>query len=1201
MQRMCFGACAARTAVFVALLATGSSLLCRSAAAQVTTARLEGVVKDQTEAVVPGVAVVATQTGTNLTFETATNEIGFYLFAKLPPGTYTVTAELAGFKRSVNQGIRLEVGDTATLNIKLETGEISDTVTVSAEIAAVDTVSTSVGKVVNTRQIEDLPLVGRDPMALFYLQPGANRFTGGGRTDGTRALASNVTIEGVGAQDPMLGSGAASAAAPVPIEAVGEYRVVTSSASAEYGRGAGAQVQMIYRSGTNEFHGSVFEFHRNKVLNASSFANNRQGLPRPTFIRNQFGGSLGGPIVKDKAFFHFTYEGIRQKTDSTVNYLVYTPTLKNGIFRYYTKGSNSITLVDSKTGAPKVPESDIATINLLTVDPSRLGKDPSGLWDKLAASFPAPNNYDTGDGFNTAGYTFLSTNPYTQNQYVFKGDYVVSSKHRIAGTYAFRRFTSNASMLLSGYRSSVTSEPYPTGIISIDSTFTPHFLNEFRLGGVSRGANIDNPDPNRYKREGIVVFAGLGGPGRGHPNNIFMPQKFPSPSITFADNATWIRGNHSLKAGIDFRINRSNEQYGGDTWIPVIDTRNSSNPANVPTLPGLASADRSRAQQLVNDLTGSLGMIQQAYYANTKEGVYTPFEQRYRRWRAREYSFFFQDTWKVRPNLTLNLGLRYEVMPAHYEAAGVFSYPVNGTAGLWGISGPGGETRIGLARDGGKRNYSTDWNNLGPNVGFNWDPFGDAKWSISANYRISYDRFWFATTSDIELPQFGMASLLQLNAPSGTRLSDLPKMFNSATGYFTPGVPFGPKPFDRNGMVTAFDESWYTPYTGSWSLRIQREIMKRTAVAVSYVGNKATGLPRSINLNQIEIRKNGFLDGFLAAQRNLAASGDPMKGEPTGTFGQLYSVMSTADRNSIRADITYGNVPTVADYIDRLRVSSDYLTKAGLPANFFRANPQFQNSYLLGNNSYSTYHGMKLEIGRRFHSGLQFDVNYTLSKTLTDYEGGQSQRDAYRDNANRRLDKTYAGIDARHVINGNFIWEIPVGKGRRWLSSGNAFVNGLLGGWQMNGIFAYSTGSPFTISSGRNKLTVDDASTADCNGCKPGMTAKVIRSGDNILALTAEEIKLFTDPPAGSAGQTAQRYFRSPTQWVLDGSVFKSFRLRFIPGEQGELQSRFEFFNAFNHTNFGSPTSTITSGSFGIISPPTSGQRIIQVALKILF
>ena len=1175
-------------------------LFAQAGTAQVTTARLEGLVRDASGAIVPGVTVKATQAGTTIATEVISSDVGLYVFAKLTPGSYTITAELPGFKRAELKAIRLEVGDTATLHVNLEVGDVGETVSVTEEIAAVDTVSTSLGGVINTKQIEELPLVSRNPMDLFYLQPGANRFTGGGRIDGLRGTTSNVTVEGIAATEPDLGSGATSTAAAVPIEAVSEYRVVTSSASAEYGRGAGAQVQVVYRSGTNDFHGSVFEFHRNKVLNANSFSNNRSSLPRPAFLRNQYGASFGGPIVKDKAFFYFTYEGIRQKTESSNNYMVYTPTAKAGTFRYYTRGANSVTLVDRNTGALLVPGSDIATIDLLTVDPTRLGKDPSGTFDRIVGPMPAPNNFDIGDGLNTAGYRMNSPNPTNENQVVIKGDYIISSAQRLSFSYALRKTTRVGTLMPNGLRATYNGgSSYPTAILALSSTLSPTWLNEFRIGGTQLRSTSVNPDPERFKPQGIVNFTGLGGPGRNHPANTGLMDVYTPVIYTLNNNSTWIHNVHSFRGGIDIRLSRDQLHYGDDYWSPVISTTNANNPANVPALPGLSSADRIRAQQITNDVTGTIGVIRQSYQANAANR-FTPFEVKYLQLRAHEYGFFFQDTWKLKPNLTLNIGTRYEVIPPHFEAGGLFANPVGGIAGILGISGPLGPTKLGLAEDKGRKTYKTDWNNLAPSIGFNWDPSGNGEWSVGANYRLSYDRHYLTNTLFQIVGQEGTTTDRQFSAPSGTRLTALPSLFNSSTGYFDPGVPFGPKAFDRTGLVTAYDPTYYTPYTGNWSLRIQRELTKSTVVAVSYVGNKATGLMRSVDMNEIEVRKNGFLLGFLAAQRNLAANGDPVTGESTGVFGQLHAVMSAADRTSIRTDLSIGNVAAVADFIDRTRASSTYLERAGLPLNFFRLNPQFQTAWVQGNNSNSTYNALKVEVTRRFQEGLQFDGNYTFSKNLTDYEGGQSNRQAYRDNSNRGLDKSYTGIDARHVWNANFVWELPVGSGQRWMPQSNAILQGFLGGWQVNGIFSYSSGTPFTITSGRNKLNTGNQSTADCNGCDPNMTTKVIKS-DVLRALTDEEIRMFTDPVAGSPGGTAQRYFRASGNWVLDGSVFKSFRLGFIPGEQGELQTRFEFFNALNHTNFGSPTSNITSGTFGVITAPTSGQRIIQVAMKFLF
>ena len=1061
--------------IFVTALLLVLSVSIPYAVAQVTTARLEGLVKDQTDAVIPGVTVVATNTGTNISTDAITNGSGLYVFPRLVPGTYTISAELKGFKKSVNQGVILQVGDTATLNIKLETGELNETVTVAAEAEVVDHVSTSLGKVINTAQIENLPLVNRDPMQLFYLQPGANRFLGTGQMDGTRGTAANVTVEGIGAQQPDLGSGATTVNAPVPIEAVGEYRVVTSSASAEYGRGGGAQVQVVYRSGTNQFHGSAFDFHRNRALNANSFANNAATpyVPRPGFIRNQFGGSFGGPIIKDRAFFHVTYEGIRQKQDYSANGLVYTPTLKSGTFRYYMKGQTNNTLVDPVTGAPTVPLSDIGTLNLLTADPNRLGKDPSGMFDKMVGNFPSPNNYQIGDGFNTGGYFYTYSRPLTQDQFLIKGDYVLTSKHRISITGGKVYYSQIGAGYLNGYRSYDNSYTEPTGVFAVDSTLTPHWLNEFRVGGIKYKTESINPDPDRFNHQGIVVFDGLsstGAPQRGNPKDISLEDIYSPAVITIADNMTWIKGNHSFRGGFSVAINRDQVKYGNDDWIPVIDTSYSANPPNLPSIANLNSNDRNNAMQYLNDLTGTIGTIHQIDTANSTT-AYTPFEVPYRQYRAREWSGFFQDTWKVRPNLTLNLGTRYEVMPPQYEDAGLYPQPAG--ANILGVSGPNGATQIGIAPDGGRHVYNTTWHNFAPNIGFNWDPFNDGKWSISANYRIAYDRHYFTNTLFMTISQEGMQTDRTINGSATSRLTDLPKLFNSVTGYYDPGTPLGPKAFNRSGLVTMWDPNYYTPYTNSWSLRLQREITKGTMLAVSYVGNKGTGLMRSVNFNQIQIRNNGFLQGFLASQRNLTANNDPMKGEATGVFGQLYSAMSSNDQSSMKTYIRQGGAATAANFIDNTKINAttpvDYLAKVGLPNTFFRANPQFDSAWIQGNNSNSTYEAMKVEVVRRFHGGLQFDGNYVFSKTLTDFEGSQSQRTAYRDNQNRGLDKTYAGSDATHLFNANFIWEIPVGAGRRWMSSANPIVNGILGGWQLNGIYSHTTGFPLTLNSGYYK------------------------------------------------------------------------------------------------------------------------------------
>lgn len=1207
--------------------------LCAPAAitAQVTTARLEGIVKDSTGAIIPGATVVVTNTGTNIPYEAQTNMVGFFVLPQLPPGTYTVSCEIPGFKRSVIQDLRLQVGDTRSVQLVLEPGQITEQIMVTAEVTPVDLTSQNIRSVVQQQQITDLPLNGRNPMNLFFLQAGANPIVAAhsqesastfnqqhrGNVDGLRVVANNVTVEGIWAQDSLLENGPGMVSLPTPVDALAEYSVVTSSASAEFGRGGGAQVQAIYKSGTNEFHGTAYEFNRNTVYNANNFFLNRvktadgSRAKRPVFLRNQFGFSLGGPIRKERIFFFFTYEGQRERQATIVNRNVFTKSLRDGIFRYYNKGKNSVSLVDPATGAPKVAAEDISTIDLLAVDPTRLGFDTSGKVAGILEQVPLPNNFDIGDGFNMAGYRYTSPLPDDYNQYVAKGDIVLSPSHRLSISHGYSREFTDGPAMFSGYPQFSTKEIRKGAVIAFNSNFSPTWLNEFRAGAQLRSWHYFQPNPANFDIKGNYQLAGLGsgrgGAPNGNPIGVFLTQEAPTPAFNFNDNVTKIRGNHTFKGGVDVRILRSNVNFGGDYYIPVLSTDNAFNPANIPAFPGLSSDDRARAQQLTNDLTGTIGFIQQDFKTNSKSG-FTPYEPPHRYWRAREYSFFFQDTWKITPHLTVNLGVRYELFGVPYEAKGIFTQPIGGVKGIYGVAGPLGQpTQTGFAEDGGSKVYSVDWNNFAPNVGFTWDPFKDGKTSVSASYRTAYDRV--AITQHLFLDYSNEGTTATVRIFPKIRFAD-PIIYQSVGGQppiFPIATPklFAPIGNLRAGQANTVDPSLYVPYTNNWSLRLQREILRRMTLSIAYVGNKGTGLHRAFNINQVEIRKNGFLSAFLAAQRNLAKNGSPNVGESIGILGQIFPPGASGTVGSIPAslntNISQGQAARVADQIDRGLVGGlgpgGLLANAGLAQTLIRINPQFLNANIVGNNSNSTWHGMKLELTRRYSAGVYFQVNYTLSKGLTDYVGGQSQADNYRDNANYRLDKTLANFDATHVINANGIWQLPFGKGRRWLGNSGAFVDHLVGGWQLNGIFGFTTGWPLTVDTGRYNLTLGDTSTADYSGKSYKIFNKIIR-GEQITTLTPEDKALFTNPPAGSPGGTPQRAFRGLNFVNLDTSLFKDFYMT----EEKRLQMRFEFFNLFNYTRFDQRqlTTNINSPSFGNVTAALN-PRIIQFAARFIF
>jgi len=1199
--------------------------------AQVTTARLEGIVVDKTNAVIPGVTVVVINVGTNIPYEAITNDTGFFVLPQLPPGTYTVSCELTGFKRSMVQDLRLLVGDTRTVRMVLEPGDITEEVLVTADATPVDLTSQNIRNVVQERQITDLPLNGRNAMNLFYLQAGANPLVASraveanpmfnqqqvGTVDGLRVVANNVTVEGIWAQDPMLDNGPGMVSMPTPADALAEYTVVTSSAAAEFGRGAGAQIQAIYRSGTNEFHGSVYEFNRNTLYNANNFFLNKQPTKdgskakRPVFLRNQYGFSLGGPIKREKLFFFGTWEGQRERQAQVVNRTVFTQTARDGTFRYYNKGRNQTSLVDAVTGAPKVPAEDISTINLLTVDPTRLGADSSGRVAGILKQVPLPNNYEIGDGFNTAGHRYTSALASDYDQVVLKVDFVITSKHRASWSGGYSNWSGDGPAAFSGYPEFSNNEIRKGSAVAVNSSFSPTWLNEFRAGAAMRGWHYLQPNPASFDTKGNFQLVGLGtGRGaqpNGNPVGIFLTQESNLPVYNFNDNVTKIKGNHTLKGGVDIRIANSNVNFGGDYYIPVLNTDNAFNPANVPALAGLNSNDRALAQQLTNDLTGTIGYIQQDFKTNSKTS-FTPYQPPIRHWLGREFSFFFQDTWKLASNLTVNIGARYEIYQVPRETAGLFTQPVGGVRAVYGAAGPLGQpTATAFAEGGGSKVYGVDKNNIAPNIGFTWDPFKDGKTSVGANFRLTYDRVAIVQHLFLDFNNEGTTATTLLYPY--TRFSD-PNIYQAVGGkppiFPIPTPPmFAPIPNRRAGIVNTVDPSLYAPYTGSWSLRVQREFWARTTLSLAYVGNKATGLHRALTINQIEIRKNGFLSAFQAAQRNLAANGSPNLGESVGVLGQIFPASTPGQVASIPAslntNISQGQTARVADQIDRGLVGGlppgGLLQNAGLPQTFFRINPQFNNAWIVGNNTNSTYHGMKLEVTRRYTAGMYFQFNYTFGKGLTDYFGGQSQADAYRDNENYQLDKSLYLHNSRHVFNANGLFELPFGRGKRWLGDSNAVVNRLVGGWQVNSLFGFSSGWPQTIDTGRNNFTLTDTSTANYAGKNLSILNKIIR-GDQITALTAEDKALFTNPAAGSPGLAAQRLF-TPFGFVnFDMSVFKDFRIH----EDKRLQLRFEFFNIFNHTRFDIRylTTNMNSAAFGNVTAALN-PRIIQLAARFVF
>jgi len=1170
--------------------------------AQSVSARLEGVLRDQTQAVIPGVTVTVTNESTNISATNVTGDAGRYAFLSLIPGSYTVTAELPGFKKAVQTGLVLQVGDSKTIDITLQPGDVSQEVTVVSETPLIDLTSTKIGSVVEERQVLDLPLNGRNAMMLFYLAAGANPLDRLGSQqqvggiDGLAPHTNNVKVEGLFSGNAGYDYTPAYPNTPVPQEAIGEYRITTSGASADAGRGSGAKVSVYLKSGTNQLHGSVFEYNRNTILSANNFFNNRQNAPRPQVNRNQFGTSLGGPIIKNRTFWFGTIEWQRQRQGFVQNRQVYTAPMRRGIFRYNTQRANSVTDVD-RNGTPLVP---YGTIDLLSVDPTRQGLDTVCL-PKLLNVMPLPNNHDIGDGLNLGGYRYTTSQPNDYQQYLLKVDHELTSRHHLALSYSNWRLDNPQLAQLNGYSAEGFTEIRRGASARLVSTFSPHLTNELSLGANMRWSIRPILNKDQETPAGNIMLQVWGDGGNGNSSgNININRAFqnnPAVNVGFSDSLSWIKGNHTLSMGGEFWYEMMNRTISSG-W-PIIRTTNSANPANVPSLSGLNAVDRSRAQQLVNDLTGSVGTVTQSFFL-TSAGGYTPYSGNYQQLRQIEWAPYIQDTWKRNDRLTLNLGLRYETLEPGWIANGAFVGPIGGIAGALGIQGPTGKpTQWGFAPNKGRGIMKTDRNNFAPNVGFSWDPFGKGDTTVSGSYGVSYDRSMMVVYGGFSADNYGANT--QVTLTPGMRLSD-PRFYGQVLPIPTPAL-FAPLGFTRDSRAYAVDSNLSTPYVRNWTFRIARQIGTNWKVDIAYVGNHAVGQWRAENLNQVEIRNNGFLDAFKSAQRNLANNKNPLVGESLGKLDALFRLVPASQYSLI----TDGQAAALADFLDTNTLMTGrrggLVEAAGLPVTFFRFNPQVQNLDIVGNRGHSTWDGMKLIVSRRLHQGLYTQLNYTLGKGFTDYVPDQDLYSIeYRDIRNHKLDKSLMDFDSTHVITLNWIYELPVGRGKQFLASANSILEGFLGGWQFNGIYNYSTGRPLWITTNRYQLNQNVTSTPDFSG--PAFQMSNVTKGNLITMLTPAQRAQFSNPGPGESGDLPRVSLRGPGFANFDLSMFKKFPAHFI-SESSEFQFRVEFYNALNQVTFNSPSRNapeinINSGSFGTLTSARDA-RIGQLGLKFVF
>jgi hypothetical protein len=1227
--------------------------MCSVAIGQGTTSRISGVVTDTSGAVVANATVTAINEGTAAVFTTKSSTAGTYAFDLLQVGRYTIKAEGQGFKQYVSTGNVLAIGIPTSVNPRLEIGGSTETVTVEGGYDVVQTESSgNFGGMIDSVTMTQLPIVGtrgRNPLGLVQYMPGvvvngANATGGGISVNGSRDRAWNYVMDGIDANESSSGGSNTSPPHQNP-DMLSEFRVITSAPTAEFGRNSGAQVVMVTKSGTNQWHGNLFWFYQSPFLRANTPQNKAAGLGRSQFVQNMPGGSLSGPIWKDKAFFFVNVELLHALSTSLVTRTVYTQAARQGLFRYASSGRNQPTgVTGASVDASGNPTVAYSTYNMVTNDPFGKGLDPA--MQKFLALTPLPNNFASGDGLNYAGYSFVAPATDKQVDLTFKIDYRFNDKNSVY----FRWVSGHQNTFADSTNAGLQTFP---GLPAVVNTFrlprnfafnyrwspTAKVTNEFVVGMNRFGYRFENPaiDSSRSTPFNPNLVTA--------PLNAYLGNNRYLTTFQLVDNITYVRGAHIIKGGINFRYGREIDQRGSVgalNAVPQVTFTTSSNPLNTtqyktPSTGINTSNDQPNLYSAVNDLLGRVGSLQAGYVAQPDLSAFKPagtINNMDHRWP--EYDFYLQDTWHALPNLVLDFGMRVDAR----LAADLHSFP-----GLV----PNQSVNFGTPLTSTlqfvhKPFMGSRWTNFGPSVGFAWDPFKDGKTSIRGNFRIAYDRInSFSFSSSVFQGMPGLTYQITNSTIGQDSFSGTPTMGLRASSWAPPAPTSTPlalttPPAYSTNSLTVGDPNIQTPTVSMWGLSIQHELVKNTVFTLTYIGNHGTHLYGGYDSNQSEINSNGFLAAFKQVQ---AGQDSPLMTQiissdtrrTTGQSGTAFIQKNYAGYISSAANNVGGLANALAQRLQNATATNPngvpLVVSSGLPANFFKPYSQYLGGlFVLQTRDYSNYNGLQAQLEKRFSQGFLVTVNYTYSKTLDTRSfdptfttvatgGSQSAAGTPFDYHQPRLNYAAADFDNTHVVTGYYVLDIPFGRGRRFGSQWNRALDWAVGGWQISGDGVWQSGRPLTLFAGSSSSATNAGAgftysgsvqtPASCIGTCSAHMGKVhtetSSSGPQTYFLTAAQRAQFVNPAAGEFSNTGRNWLRQNTVWSTDANLSKSFRT----WKEQSLQLRFEVQNLLNNVSYDTMGSqSIGSSVFARLNAGTDGvvnssPRRAQLAAKYVF
>ena len=1305
------------------------SLSSNGVLAQTGTTSLRGTITDSKGASVPNAKVTITSESIGVTLSTTTDRDGAYAFQEIRPATYTLTVEASGFATLKQTQLVLLVATPRTDDIKLELATVATTVEVVSSAETINTNDATIGNAFNQSQIAALPFEGRDPVSILSLQPGVVTMAAkdqvdtdadsrGGAVNGARSDQSNVTLDGIDNNDQTKGY-AFTGALRATLDSIEEFRVTTTNAGAEQGRSSGAQVSLVTKSGTNDWHGTAYEYNRPTNMVANDYFNklaqeqNGESNTPPRLLRNTFGGSFGGPVKKDRLFFFLAYEGQRTRESQQVTRTVPSASLRDGVVLYPCAdttdsrcGGGTVQGLNTSHNVPAgfygvgpsqiLSMDDTVNCNLNSTCPWGGGVDPNTI--ATLNQYPLPNTDQVGDGYNYRGYTFSASTPNKLDTYVARFDYNVnqSGTQRLFARFGLQNDHATGAPQFPGQDPATVDTNNSKGaIVGYTWTISPTKVNSFHYGFIRQG--IGNNGIANAPNDQFVTLRGLNLPvSSSRTTNVIVPLH------NFTDDFSWTKGHHTIQVGANYRwlndIRQSNAASYSDALTNagfLVTTGFAGNntffdPGCDPSVfsgctwnyPAVDSGFANSYDFPMMALTGIITEVD-ATYQRDKNGNTLPVGSlinRHYRWN--EFETYLQDSWRIKSNLTINYGVRYSLLQAPYEINGnqvapsipldsffrqriadmdqgvtynpnfslSLAGPANGKAGYWNLDPKDIAPRFSLAWSPGYKD------------GFLKSLFGGpGKSSIRLGAGVYYDHFGPGIVNTFDRNgSFGLTTTIS-DAPGTVGVSDAPRYtgINDIPASITPPGPTGPFPvtppgaYDLGGFAIywGLDNNLKTPYSYAFDLSFSREIGGGFTFEAAYVGRLGRRLLQERDLAQ-PLNLKDPKTGLTYYQALTALAKIYRTGVPTQNFdpasvspqvaqfwadimqplqpGGAYQIGPNSPNGSC-GSVNSTTIPVVAAYDLFCSGSLNETTPLflwdlyGIPdANdpntaYYPSNgnltfyqSQFASLYAWTSGGRSNYNAGQFMIRHHMSHGLQWDLNYTYSKSIdmtSDAErvslfegygfGGGQIINAFDPGQMRGV----SDYDMTHQINSNWVYELPFGKGRKWGSGWGRGLDAFLGGWAVSGLYRWSSGLPFSIQNGFDFPTnweLNGLAVLNGQAPKTGVYNNCTSSycNPNAFADINAAVNSFDYPFPGESG--SRNVLRGPGYFDIDASLRKTFSL----SERVRLGFAWEVYNVTNSVRFDAanafPEIDVAS-SFGNYSNTLTKNRRMEFSLRLSF